>query len=247
MFDIKEKDYRKDLMYIIEKLKKKEKFAFSKYADGELHILSNRPINNGEFWFLPEKNNLERQNLIDSLRYKDQNYFVGIACPCCIGGKTVHRWYKKQSNQNLQNLTWANIFVNGNHQYYIENMVPLYSNYDVILVSNSDSNLEKLPFKVSKHFQIGKNAWVDDTHVIEKIKQYISKENIKDSLFLFCAGPFGNILTHKLFEYSKENTYIDIGSTLNHFLLGDKGKNRGYLRGEKSSEKKCTWELKDEH
>ena len=247
MFDVKEKDYRKDLMHIIEKLKKKEKFAFSKYADGELHILSNRPINNGEFWFLPEKDNSGRQNLIDSLRYKDQNYFVGIACPCCIGGKTVHRWYKKQSGQNFKNLTWANIFVNGNHQYYIENMVPLYSNYDVILISNSDSNLERLPFKVSKHFQIGKNAWIDDIQVIEKIKQYISKENIKDSLFLFCAGPFGNILTHQLFEYNKENTYIDIGSTLNHFLLGDNGKNRGYLRGEKSLQKKCTWEYENEH
>tara|TARA_E500000178_G_scaffold354623_1_gene424270 strand:+ start:230 stop:973 length:744 start_codon:yes stop_codon:yes gene_type:complete len=247
MFDDNYRSFRGDLELIIDKVKKKERFAFSKYADGELHILTNKPINNGEFWFVPNENQFHRDQMIKSFQFKDDNYFVGICCPCCGSWGVMHPWMKQQSKQQNKNLTFANVFVNGNHEHYIENMVPLYSNYDVILVSNSNSNLEKLPFKVSKHFQIGKNAWVDDTQVIEKIKEYISKENIKDSLFLFCAGPFGNILAHQLFEYNKENTYIDIGSTLNHFLLGEKGKNRGYLRGEKSLQKKCTWEIGNEH
>lgn len=241
MFGKENKNYREDLEIIIEKLKSKEPFSFSKYADGELHILANKPINNGEFWFVPDENHENRQSMIDSLRYKNDNYFVGISCPCCIGGYTVHNWFKKQSGQSLENLTWANLFVNGNHSYYIKNMVPLYSEYKVVLVSNSDSNLDKLPFKVSKHFTIGKNAWVDDTSLIGEIKDYINEESIEGHLFLFCAGPFGNILAHQLFAYNKSNTYIDIGSTLNHFLLGDAGKNRGYLRGEPSVNKICVW------
>ena len=241
MFTVEDKNYREDLQVLIEKLKSKECFSFSKYADGELHILANRPINNGEFWFVPQNNSERRQDMIDSLKFKNDNYFVGISCPCCIGGLTVHNWFKKQSGQDIENLTWANLFVNGNHSYYINNMVPLYSEYKVVLVSNSDSNLNRLPFEVEKHFKIGKNAWVNDYNLVNEIKSYISENEICNYLFLFCAGPFGNILSHQLFDFNKNNTYIDIGSTLNHFLLGDNGKNRGYLRGEPSSRKICVW------
>ena len=241
MFKLENKNFRNDLDTIIEKLRNKDHFAFSKYADGELHILANMAINNGEFWFKPEEDELNRKQMIDSFKYKHDSYFVGISCPCCIGGKPVHSWMKKQSAQNPQNLTWANLFVNGNYKHYLKNMVPLYSEYDVILVSNSDSNLNRLPFKIKKHFKIGKNAWVKNNEMIEEIQNFITNEKVTNHLFLFCAGPFGNILTQTLFDYCKQNTYIDIGSTLNTFLLGDAGKNRGYLRGENSVGKICVW------
>lgn len=241
-FGIEDKCYRKDLEILVDKLKNREHFAFSKYADGELHALINKPVNNGEFWFIPEEHEKSRKALIDSFQYQDESYFVGVSCPCCIGGRPVHNWMKSQSGQPEERLTWANIFVNGNYKYYLENMVPLYSEFDVYLVSNSDSNLDKLPFEVKRHFQIGKNAWVKDYELIDEMKTFISEQQIKDSLFLFCAGPFGNILTHQLYEFSKDNTFIDIGSTLNPLLLGEEGKNRGYLRSESSINKICVWE-----
>ena len=180
--------------------------------------------------------------MINSFTYKDENYYVGVSCPCCIGGSKVHDWMKKQSGQKLNNLTWANLFVNNNYIYYLENIVPLYSDYDVYLVSNDQSNLDALPFEIKKHYQIGKNCWVDDYNTIELIKADIKDDEIKNSLFLFCAGPFGNILTHQLWEWNKNNTYLDIGSTLNPLLLGDEGvKTRGYLRGENSLNKVCVW------
>ena len=149
---------------------------------------------------------------------------------------------KKQSKQEPDHLTWANLFVNGNYEYYINNMVPKFKNFETILVSNSDSNLDRLPFEVKKHFKIGKNAWVEDYELTEEIKEYISENELKDNLFLFCAGPYGNILTHQLHEHSQENFYIDIGSTLNPFLLGELGVNsRGYLRKESSINKVCVW------
>ena len=123
MFDTDNKNFTKDLEHIINKLQKHENFAFSKYADGELHILANKPVNNGEFWFIPEDHTVYRKQMIDSFKYKHDSYFVGISCPCCIGGKPVHSWMKKQSDQNPQNLTWANLFVNGNYKHYLKNMV----------------------------------------------------------------------------------------------------------------------------
>jgi len=241
MFSDKERNFRGDLELIIDKIEKKERFAFSKYADGELHIMANKKINNGEFWFVPEEDQKHRIEMIQSFLFKDDNYFVGICCPCCGSWGVMHEWMKQNSKQDCSNLTFANVFVNSNHEFYLKKMVPLYSGYDVVLISNSDSNLDRLPFKVKKHFKIGKNAWVDDTKLIEEIKSYVDMEKIEDHLFLMCAGPFGNILTHQLFDHNKDNTYIDIGSTLNHFLLGDAGKNRGYLRKESSINKVCVW------
>ena len=243
MFQTEQKNYRADLDSVIDKLKNKEHFAFSKYADGELHILIDRPINNGEFWFTPQHDQHYRKQMIDSFQFKDDNYFVGISCPCCIGGPPVHQWMKTQSTQKDTHITWANLFVNGNHEYYMENMVPLYSNYDVVLVSNSQSKLEQLPFKVSKHFVVGKNAWVDDNQLVSRIKDYIKTEDIHNHLFLFCAGPFGNLLTHQLFDFRKTNTYIDVGSTLNIFLFGEQGRTRDYLISSKHPDrsKMCVW------
>ena len=126
---------------------------------------------------------------------------------------------KEQSGQDVKHLNWANIFVNSNHKHYVENMLPLYKDYDVVVVSNDQSSLTNLPFQITKHFKIGKNAWVQDYSLIDEIKTYIDSEATEGKLFLFCAGPFGNILTHQLYEHNKNNTYIDIGSTLNVYLL----------------------------
>ena len=203
--------------------------------------MANKPVNNGEFWFVPPEHAKYRKEMIDSFKFKDDNYYVGISCPCCIGGRAVHEWMKNASEQHASNLTWANIFVNANYDSYLNNVVPMYSEFDVYLVSNSNSNLQNLPFSIKGHFMIGKNAWVENTNLIQEIKSFINENNIQDSLFLFCAGPFGNILTHQLFEYCKNNIYIDIGSTLNPLLLEENGLNRGYLRGESSRKKICVW------
>ena len=74
--DCYKKDYRQDLKKIKYLLQSKKHFAFSKYADGELHILANKPINNGEFWFDPDNNSFNRKKLIESFTYKEKNYFV---------------------------------------------------------------------------------------------------------------------------------------------------------------------------
>jgi hypothetical protein len=68
----------------------------------------------------------------------------------------------------------------------------------------------------------------------------IDEFNITDHVFLFAAGPFANILTYELWKYNRNNTYIDIGSTLDKYL-GLK-LTRGYLQGAPTLTKKCIWE-----
>ena len=238
MFSIGEnKKYEDDFFILYNRLKNREHFSFSKYADGEMAILVDQEITNCDGWtYLPQEHSFYREKMIESFQYEDDNYFVGIGCPCCMGNERFE-WMRDNSYQKDSKLTWANIFVNSNHQLYLDNMLPLYSEYDVILVATNRADIDKLPFKVKKFYGIGPLAWKDDYHLIDDIKKYIDSENIKNSLFLFCAGPLGNMMSHQLWEHNKENTYIDIGSTLDIHL--GIGATRGYLGG--GNNRVCNW------
>lgn len=237
--------FRNDLIKIFNKLKNKENFAFSKYADGELSILDGKHIDltkkaNGEFKYDPSgSDEIYRKLLLNSFKYKHPDYYVGIGCPCCIGSHDFNRM-KIMSEQNEDNLTWANIFVNSNYPFYVNNFIKEYSNHDVVLVVNNKADINRLPFKIKKDFRIGTDAWKQNLYLVDEIKDYIEDNRISNHLFLFCAGPFGNILAHQLHNFNKNNTYLDIGSTLDPFL--NLGGTRGYHIGAPTINKVCTWQ-----
>lgn len=68
----------------------------------------------------------------------------------------------------------------------------------------------------------------------------MKKLQTENELYLLCAGPFGNILSHNLWSNNKNNTYLDIGSTLNPYLETE-GFKRGYLYGSDDVNKVCNW------
>ncbi len=242
---MRDKDFSKDLEYFCDLLKKKKHFAFSKYADGEFKILAGQHIDilskaNGEFKYDPNDTTdiFPRNQLIESFQFQHPNYYVGIGCKCCMGDESFN-WMKENSYQKESNLTWANIFVNSNYPYYVKSIIPLYSNYEVILVCNHKAKLNNLPFNVIKDFRVGTNAYKNDFSLIEELMLWVKENQIKNKLFLFCAGPFGNILVYKLFKNFPNNTYLDIGSTLDPLL--QLGYTRGYLSGGSTLNKTCVW------
>lgn len=229
------KIFKEELEKFYFKLKNKKPFAFSKYADGEWAIIQGHDIGNGEFNFKRgEGSELYRQKLIDSFKYKNAEYYVGISCECCQGKN--HLLMKEESGQDEANLTYANLFVNTNYPLYVNNFIPEYKNHKIYLIANEKSKINNLPFKIEKFYPIGDTAFINNYDLIEKIKL----ENIKDSLFLFCAGPFGNILSHQLFESNPNNIYMDIGSTLNPWLQSEGFKRDYYCNGHFSN-KTCIW------
>ena len=245
-FGVENKTFGGDLEILYNALVNKEHFAFSKFADGELAILKNNNIDltkkcNGEFKY-DQNDSVDkvfRDRLGNSFTHQHPKYFIGIGCPCCIGEQD-YKWMKMVSAQKSENLTWANIFVNGNYQYYFKNFIPEYRNHKVILVCNNKAtNLDKIFPNLVKDFRVGTNAWKDDYHIIRDIKKYVDDNKIEDHLFLFAAGPFGNLLTHQLFMHNNKNTYIDIGSTLDP-LMG-LGGTRGYHVGAPTLNKVCIW------
>ena len=223
--------FRGDIEFIYEKLRNKYKFSFSKYADGEYAILRGKTITNCDNWtFNSVEHDYVRQQLFESFSFKDKDYYVGISCPCCQPMPHIE-WMRSVAQENM---TWANLFVNSNHPFYVEKFIPEYSNHDVVLFSRFDSKLENLPFKVEKHIPISRTAFVDNFDLIESFPI----EEYKDKLFLFCAGPLGNMLAAKFWQKNILNTYLDIGSTLNAYLTEP---NRGYLLGSQDTYKTCVW------
>ena len=233
-------DFNDEILEFYKKFKNNEHFALSKFADGEFSILINKRLTNCDGWtFKPEEHSFYRNKLIESYQYAAKNYYVGVGCACCMGSQ-YYNWMKKNSRQEEGNLTWANIFVNSNYPIYEETFLKEYSNKKIIMVVNENAKLEELPFEVKKDFRIASiGGWISNYDVIDRVKNYVTENEIEDHTFLFCAGPLGDILSMELHKISKKNTYLDVGSTLDkHMGLGS---TRGYLRGAPELKQKCIW------
>tara|TARA_A100001201_G_scaffold92966_2_gene80902 strand:+ start:315 stop:1055 length:741 start_codon:yes stop_codon:yes gene_type:complete len=234
------KKFSEDIKFFHTKLQYNVNFSFSKFADGEWAVMTNNTIDNSEFMFDQEKDQHKREKLLESFQYQNPQYYVGISCPCCQGDE-VFSDMKKVCGQKSDMLTWANLWVNKNYKYFTANILPIFSSRKTVLYCNGEGDIDSLPFSPDKVFPISKNAWEHDWDLIEESKKYIKDNNIKDYLFLFCCGPFGNILCHELTEFDQNNTYLDIGSTLNPYLKSE-GFQRDYYMGNTFfANMECTW------
>ena len=143
-----------------------------------------------------------------------------------------------RDNVRTKNVTWANLFVNNNYLYFKDNFFPEFDKWEgeVTLVANEQGENKKLPFKIDNYLPIQIGSWFNPAleHIINILKEKAIQSN--NQLFLFSGGPLGNILCHQLHLINKNNTYIDIGSTINPWVVGN---NRGYLN--KKSNKVCVW------
>lgn len=226
------KNFKKDIEIICQSIKSENNFTISKFCDGELSVILNKPIDNKEFAFDPTNNidQASRKLLLEAFQYKNSQYYVGITCTKVFGLNT-HRQMKMISGQRESQLTWADIWVNSNYSYFTNNILPLFKNRRTILVCNESGNVNNLPFSPEITFRVQNSAMRNNMTTIDKIKNYIVENKVSNYIFLFCCGPFGNILSHKLTEFKQDNTYLDIGSTLNPYLQSE-GFSRHYYSGD---------------
>jgi len=245
-FEERRDDFKKALLFFLGKIKKGEHFAFSRWGDGEMAILKGRKIDiiekeHGEFRYTPgdEADENLRKILCKAFRHRNKDYYVGIGCPCCVGVESF-RLMRENSGQDREHLTWANVFVNANYDFFVEGFIKgIFKDKNVVLVCNQKSRIELLPFKPVAVYRIGKNSWRENYSLCEEIRRWIKNGRIKNHVFLFCAGPLSNILTYELFINEKENTYIDAGSILDPYL--GLGYTRDYLRRGLTRKKICSF------
>jgi hypothetical protein len=256
------KNFRGDFVKLKTKLENQEHFAFSRYSDGEMYILQNKELvlDNGLIQigdekqggvyqapdfkhFDPKEHSFYQKKLVESLQYKQPNYYKGISCSCCVG-KEQFDWQVDLAGGDDESLTWANLWVNGNYPIFITHILPIFYSRDCVFVGHEDANLDRLPFFV-KDFRVGYNAMINDYGKIEEIAEWIRENNIENHVFLFSASSFTNLAVYQLFREFPNNTYIDIGTCLTPMM--DMPTHRGYLqafwgyRGGQDIQKICVW------
>jgi hypothetical protein len=58
-------------------------------------------------------------------------------------------------------------------------MVPLFMDREILYVVNELADTSKLPFEISKKFEIGSNCMINNYDTAEKVKGYIRDTNTK--------------------------------------------------------------------
>lgn len=233
------KIFQNEIQFFHNLLVNKENFSLARFGDGEMIAMRGETIASGcGEWNTngpqPEYE-LARKLLKDSFTHIDPGYYVGIVCPCCQGIDNFNKM-KTESGQPDSQLTFANIFVNSNYNYFVTNYIPLFKERNILLVANNTSKINNLPFS-GKFIGVGYNAWVNDLVTIDTIKQM----NLKDHIVLLACGPLGKILAHQLWMHDKSNTYLDIGSTLHPWLQSDLNIRGYYQQNSFHSTLTCTW------
>ncbi len=234
------KSFRGELARFESMLRHRQTFAIARFGDGEIHIARNASTDYGDFTYDPSAREQRwyRDRLIDALRHQQENYFVAISAPCCVGDAEFFV-YRALAGQPDESLTFACLFVNSNYPLFREAWLPLFAQHDVFLICHRDAMAtDALPFPVRSISRVGDNAWIHDYALIDELHATIERDRIEGALFLIAAGPFGGVVAQQLFAHAPRNTYLDVGSTLDPLLFGRD--TRPYHRG-LADHAFCTW------
>jgi hypothetical protein len=231
-----DKPFSEEIKKFHKKLVDGENFSIARFGDGEMMALRGETVVSGcGEWNtngVDPRYHDARILLNAAYTYQDPGYYVGIVCPCCQGQENFKKM-KYGSGQPESNLTYANLFVNTNYPFFLNQFIPEFQKRKIVLVANETSRLDRLPF-TGRFVSVKYNAWIENQDLVN---WDISGE--RDIVFLFACGPLGKILAQQWWSQNKNNTYLDIGSTLYPWLGSDLNIRTYYQQG--WSGNPCYW------
>ena len=230
----KTRDFNEEFDFFLNKFKLNENFNLLRFSDGELYIIQGKSITLGTFlvsvggrirgfvnhnkwdktFFNPKQNKNFISRLIESFKYKSEEYFVGRNCPCCISKKDWDYESSLLGHNITTNITSSNVMLNSNYPRFMNEFYPEIKKRGAYVICNEMANLKNHSW-IKGDFRIRNNDFLN-LEPLEKIKIFISSNKIQNEVFLFSASSFSNIAQHELGKLFPENTYIDIGTTLSY-------------------------------
>jgi hypothetical protein len=179
--------------------------------------------------------------MIEAIKYKNSNYFVGLPCPTCVGVDKSTKIYN-YANQLDQNITWATLFGNSNYDTFLTNITKSLKDKEIVLICNENAKttfFNSIGCKIIKEFRVGANAWLNNYNLSNEILEY-SKNVNPNTVFLFMAGTLTKICIYKIHKTRQDLFLIDIGSSLDVKL--SLGETRGFFKTtHKNRNKECQW------
>jgi len=195
-----------------------ENFTFLRFADGEKAIMTGQPVVAQEGgWTSPNYISKLGFDLLDSLTLIDNNVYYAISCPCC--DESAYYWYLSRIIN--KNLTFANLWINGNYRRFLESFEGL--KRDAIIIANFRSkNVQFGNLNILKHYSIGDNCisfWEEGAQILlDEIKKDFGNKN--NLLYVVSAGPMSEPIIVDLFRNNPNNCYIDFGSSIDKYYRG---------------------------
>ena len=222
------KSMEDELDFFMDKLIDNEPFALSRWGDGEYRLLngdylirSDSILHQKRVWtFTPSQENQKQaaKKITDCLSYEAEDLYWGITCPEC-SVCNVSGWTHYDMYENKDNLTFASLFVNANHERFQQRLPEVLKNKNVYFVGHREGNINNLPFSIKNHFKVGTNAWLHDMDILDEIMEIY--ENEVNAIFLFACGPLSNYLITNLWRKNQNNVLLDIGSSYDLELYGN--------------------------
>ena len=217
--------FKQDFDYFWSMIYKKENFTFARYADGEVLLMKGKSVGSGtqasnvDKWTAPNHLTIVGASLLQTLNHTEPNYYYAIS------GKNDnlddYNFLHSKIQQSEDKLTFVNLWINANYHVMKSKLASI--DRDVVLICNEKAKPENFPFKVIEHFKFKNdciNYW--EQHGDEYLKNLITETNkYKDMLFLISCGPVSEIIIHSLYTMNPNNTYIDVGSSIDELVHGE--------------------------
>lgn len=249
--------FKADLEEFFALLKNLENFALVRYGDGELAVINGGSVGEHTQAYQADGWSYEgstdhplSQPLRQSLNHTETNYYYGFPCQCCNdAGKNE---YLRMILCGQQNITFANLFINGNYKSFLtrfSDYLTLSQRPCVLMAtakvklpaagSNTDARIQSwnwadqylLPENAVEAYRVGAEA-------IEAAVRDLAGAH-QNAVFIFALGPLAEVLIDSAYRTNPHNVYLDVGSALDELFYGRK--TRPYQQEESPYHKDCTF------
>lgn len=219
-------------------------FSFVRFSDGETEIIRNERLiighqklewRKGTFehhyptydqkTFEPDLHGQIRNDLINSASLKQEFFFKGI--PASHNLAVADRDMMIDLNGGkLDNLTFADLFLNGNYKRFISQILPLLTSFFNVYVVGNYRMQPAMIGDTWRLIPVPDNFFQSYEVTLSSVLN--SVEHVPtNSLILSSASSLSNILGASLRVTRSDITFIDIGTSL-HSLMGMDSRTRRY-------------------
>jgi hypothetical protein len=216
--------FNTDFDFFWELINKEENFSYSRYADGEIRLMKGIDINLSSQAFIEDKWSTSigmtktGEQLLETINHTESNYYYAISAP--TDNIDDYTYLINNISQTKENITFANLWINANYPKSKEKHKEL--KREVILICNQNGRKENFPFNVVDLIQFPDdcvNFWETngDVFLNNLINQFKDSNN---KLFFISCGPISEIIIHQLYINNPNNTYIDVGSSIDEYVHG---------------------------
>lgn len=212
------RNYELSLIYFLNKLRKGVNFSLLRYGDDEYSILNENKLVTQEGWTY-KKDSILSKHLKETLNIDRKNVYYGISGKN-DGNPYIHDYYI-ENIINKSNFTFASVFCNYNYNKFKS----FIQNFDVNIVligpeCPNSGNIGKA--KVIDYYDVEENLaekW--DLEYSKKISDVVElARKYNNQIFFLSAGPISEIFINEMLKVNFENTYIDIGTSIDAFIKG---------------------------